>query len=156
MPLHDELAFRRVMLSSPEGLRLISQAMAADAPSRIWPRIVGWALLVILGIVLPFGAIAWGRAQRSASTPAVIEQVWDQGNGRVTVGAFSFTVDGRGYRGQDEDTPTARRGSRTWSRDELVGMQVCFDPEHPGEDFALAPARYRCGNPEVLTSDGGW
>jgi len=130
--------------------------MAHGAPRKVWPRFIGYALLVIVGVVLPFSAIAWGRAQRSASAPAVIEQVWDQGNGRATVGAFSFVVGGQTYRGQDQRTPTARRGSRTWSRDELVGMQVCYDPERPGEDFALAPARYRCGNPEILTSDGGW
>jgi len=129
--------------------------MAAETRVRIWPRIVGYALLGIL-IVLPFAAIAYGRAQRSASAPAVIEQVWDQGNGRVTVGAFSFVVDGHVYRGQDEDTPTAHRGSRTWSPDELVGMQICYDPERHSDDFALAPARYRCGNPEILTTDGGW
>ncbi len=94
---------------------------------------------------------------RAALAPAGGDQAgWEQGNGRVTVGAFSFTVDGHVYMGQDELTPKARRGSRTWSRDELPGMQVCFDPARPGEEFALAPARYRCGNPEILTSDGGW
>jgi len=130
--------------------------MAAEAPRRIWPRVVGYTLLVFVGIVLPFGAIAWGRAQRSASAPAVIEQVWDQGNGRAMVGAFSFTVDGHIYRGEDEESPNAGRGDRTWSPDELAGMQVCYDPDRPGEDFALAPARYRCGNPEIFTTDGGW
>jgi hypothetical protein len=129
--------------------------MAAEEPRKIWLRVIGYALMVIF-IVLAFGAIAWGRAQRSASAPAVIEQVWDQGNGRVTVGFYSFTVAGHVYREQDEDTPTAHRGSRTWSPDELVGMQVCYDPERPGEDFELAPARYRCGNPEIFTTDGGW
>ena len=98
--------------------------MAHGATRKIWPRVI-YALLVIVGIVLPFAAIAWGRAQRSASAPAVIEEVWDQGNGRVTVGAFSFTVDGHVYRGQDEDTPRARRGSRSFGADELVGMHVC-------------------------------
>jgi len=130
--------------------------MAYRAPSKTWPRVIGYALLVIVGIVLPFAAIAWGRAQRSASAPAVIEQVWDQGNGRVTVGAFSFTVSGRVYRGQDEDTSTAHRGSRTWIADELVGMHVCYNPKRPNEDFALTPARYRCGNPQIFTTDGGW
>jgi hypothetical protein len=130
--------------------------MAAEAPRRIWPRVAGYTLLVLVGIVLPFGAVAWGRAHRSASAPAVIEQVWDQGNGRAMVGAFSFTVDGRTYRGEDEESPNARRGDRTWSPDELVGMKVCYDPERPSEDFALAPARYRCGDAEIFTTDGGW
>jgi hypothetical protein len=130
--------------------------MAPESSRRMtWPRVVGYTLLVLL-IVFPFAAIAWGRAQRSASAPAVIDQVWDQGNGRAMVGAFSFTVDGHIYRGQDEDSPTAGRGDRTWSPDELVGMQVCYDPERPGDDFALAQARYRCGNPEIFTTDGGW
>lgn len=87
---------------------------------------------------------------------AVIEEVFPQGNGRSMVGAFSFTVDGQVYRGQDEESPTAGRGDRTWSGDELQGMRVCYDPERPGEDFALAPARYRCGDPEIITTDGGW
>lgn len=97
-----------------------------------------------------------GRAQRSSSAPAVLEQVWRQPNGRVTIGAFSFTVDGHVYRGQDDRTRTPRRGSRTWRPDEIKGMQVCYDPERPGEDFALTPPRYRCGDPDIVTTDGGW
>lgn len=72
------------------------------------------------------------------------------------VGAFSFTVDGQVYRGQDEESPRAGRGDRTWSRDELQGMYVCYEAARPSEHFALAPAQYRCGNPEIFTTDGGW
>jgi hypothetical protein len=93
---------------------------------------------------------------RSASaSPAVLEEVYPQGNGRFTVGAFSFSVDGTVYRGEDAG-PRAHRGNRTWSADELEGMHVCYDPARPGDDFALAPARYRCGDPDFITTDGGW
>src|SRR6187402_784503 len=126
--------------------------MSEDCGFKIWGRRAGYVFLALL-IVAPFVAISWGRAQRSASAPAVIEEVFPQGNGRAMVGTFSFTVDGQVYRDQDEDSPTAGRGDRTWSRDELQGMQVCYDPERPGEDFALAPARYRCGDPDIITTD---
>ncbi len=130
--------------------------MAADGSRiKIWARRAGYAVL-LAALVLPWVLIAQGRAQRSASAPAVLEQVWEQSNGRFTIGAFSFTVDGQVYRGQDEDPGTPTRGSRTWSSDELVGMHVCYDPERPGEEFALAPARYRCGDPDIITTDGGW
>jgi hypothetical protein len=112
--------------------------------------------VIILVVVLPWPAIAWGRAQRSASAPAAIEEVRQQSNGRVTIGMFSFTVGGRVYRDQDVRTTVPGRGDRTWSPSELEGMHVCYDPEHPGEDFALAPARYRCGEPDFITTDGGW
>lgn len=135
--------------------RADSPAAAPDARFKIWGRRIGYAFLVVV-LVLPWAAIAWGRAQRSASAPAVLEQIWPQPNGRVTVGAFSFSVDGQVYRGQDEEQPRPRRGSRTWSPDELEGMQVCYDPARPGEEFALAPARYRCGDPDIITTDGGW
>jgi len=105
-------------------------------------------------IAIPWPLIAWGRAERSASAPAVLEEVFPQGNGRSTVGTFSFSVEGQAYRGEDTG-PIARRGSRTWSRSELEGMHVCYHPARPGEDFALAPARYRCGDPDIITSDGG-
>jgi hypothetical protein len=103
-----------------------SEATGTTSPRfRVWASRVFWGALVLI-IVIPWPAIAWGRAQRSASAPVVVEQVWRQPNGRVTIGAFSFTVDGRSY------------------------------PARPGEDFALAPARYRCGDPDFLTTDGGW
>jgi len=129
--------------------------MPEDSALKVWGRRVGYTLLVLV-VVVPFASISWGRAQRSASAPAVIEEVFPLRNGRVTVGAFSFTVDGQVYRGQDEESARARRGDRVWSRDELEGMHVCYDPERPGEDFALAPARYRCGDAEIFTTDGGW
>jgi hypothetical protein len=122
---------------------------------KTWARWIGYTALGLL-LVLPWVAIALGRAERSASAPAVLEQVWPLSNGRFTIGAFSFTVDGQVYRGQDEEDATPTRGSRTWSEDEIVGMHVCYDPERPGEEFAIAPARYRCGNPEIFTTDGGW
>lgn len=85
---------------------------------KVWGRRAGYAVLVVV-LVLPWAAIAWGRAQRSDSAPAILEQIWRQPNGRVTVGAFSFTVDGEVYRGQDGDQPTPRRavepGARTSS-----------------------------------------
>ena len=121
----------------------------------MWARRVFWALLILFA-VLPWPLISWGRAQRSASAPAVIEDVWPQSNGRVMVRSFSFVVDGRVYRGEDERTPSPRRGSRIWDRDELPGMHVCYDPARPGEEFALTPARYRCGDPDIITTDGGW
>ena len=129
--------------------------MAEESAFKVWGRRAGYTLLA-LAVVFPFAAIAWGRAQRSASAPAVLEEVWPQGNGRAVVGAFSFSVDGHVYRGQDERTRTPHRGSRTWSPDELEGMHVCYDPVRPNGDFALTPARYRCGDPDIITTDGGW
>lgn len=129
--------------------------MAHGSRFRVWGRRAGYAVL-ILAVLMPWPLIAWGRAQRSSSAPALHEEVWLQPNGRVTIGAFSFTVDGHVYRGQDERTRTPRRGSRTWSPDELEGMHVCYDPACPGEDFALTPARYSCGDPDIITTDGGW
>jgi hypothetical protein len=137
------------MARDPEGSELPASRL------KIWGRRAGFALLILVAVI-PWPVIAWGRAQRSSSAPAVLEQIWRQPNGRVTIGAFSFTVDGRVYRGQDERTRTPRRGSRTWRPGEIQGMQVCYDPERPGEDFALAPARYRCGDPDIVTTDGGW
>jgi len=32
----------------------------------------------------------------------------------------------------------------------------CVDPDRPGEDFALTPPHYQCGDPDIITSDGGW
>ena len=134
----------------------------ADAPTavqdswfKIWGRRAGYALLT-LAVLIPWPLIAWGRAQRSSSAPVVLEEVWLQPDGRITIGAFSFTVDGRVYRGQDERTRTPGRGSRTWSPDELEGMHACYDPARPGEDFALTRARYRCGDPDIIATDGGW
>jgi hypothetical protein len=133
-----------------------SEATGTTSPRfRVWASRVFWGAIVLI-IVIPWPAIAWGRAQRSASAPAVVEEVWQQPNGRVTIGAFSFTVDGRSYRGQDERMRTPTRGSRTWGPSEVEGMHVCYNPTRPGEDFALAPARYRCGDPDFLTTDGGW
>ena len=106
--------------------------------------------------VAPWPLISWGRAQRSASAPAILEEVWEQPNGRFTIGTYSFTVDGDVYRDWDTSDPRPRRGERTWSADELKGMHVCYHPERPGEDFALTPARYRCGDPDIITTDGGW
>ncbi len=120
-----------------------------------WGRRAGYALLILVIVVAP-ATISWGRAQRSSSALAVLEEVWSQPNGRVTIGTFSFTVDGQVYRGQDERTRTPRRGSRTWRPNELEGMHVCYDSARPGEDFALTPARYRCGDPDIVTTDGGW
>jgi len=131
-------------------------AAAAQGPRfRIWGRRAFYAVMILVATV-PWPLIAWGRAQRSASAPAVVEEVWQQPNGRVTIGAFSFVVDGHVFRGRDERTRTPRRGSRTWSPSELEGMHVCYDPARPGEEFALAPARYRCGDPDFITTDGGW
>jgi hypothetical protein len=127
---------------------------AADSGLKTWGRRAAYALLVLV-VVVPWPLISYGRAQRSSSAPAVLEQVWSQPNGRVTIGAFSFTANGHLYRGQDERTPTPVRGSRTWSPDDLEGMHVCYDPAQPG-DFALAPARYRCGDPDIISTDGGW
>jgi hypothetical protein len=129
--------------------------MAHGSRFKIWGRRAGYALL-ILAVLVPWSLIAWGRAQRSSSAPAVLGEVWRQSNGRVTIGAFSFSVGGHVYRGQDDRTRTPRRGSRTWSPDELEGMHVCYDPARPGEDFALTPARYRCGDFDFITTDGGW
>jgi hypothetical protein len=138
------------------GARLTPRgAMARDLRFKIWARRAGYALL-ILAVVMPWPLIAWGRAQRSSSAPAVLEEVWPQSNGRFTIGAFSFTVDGQIYRGLDERTRTPHRGSRTWSLDELDGMHVCYKAERPREDFALTPARYHCGDPDIITTDGGW
>lgn len=141
----------------PEWAQARADAPAAvhDSRFKIWGRRAGYALL-ILAVLMPWPLIAWGRAQRSSSAPAVLEEVWLQPNGRVTIGAFSFTVDGHVYRGHYERTRTPRRGSRTWSPDELEGMHVCYDPARSGEDFALTPARYRCGDPDIITTDGGW
>jgi hypothetical protein len=141
----------------PESAQARADAPTAvhDSGFKIWGRRAGYALLT-LAVLMPWPLIAWGRAQRSSSAPAVLEEVWLQPNGRITIGAFSFSVDGRVYRGQDERTRTPRRGSRTWSADELEGMHVCFDSARPGEDFALTPARYRCGDPDFITTDGGW
>jgi hypothetical protein len=127
---------------------------AADSGRKTWGRRAAYALLILVAIV-PWPLISYGRTQRSSSAPAVLEQVWSQPNGRVTIGAFSFTANGHLYRGQDERTRTPVRGSRTWSPDDLEGMHVCYDPAHPDE-FALAPSRYRCGDPGFLSSDGGW
>jgi hypothetical protein len=113
-----------------------------------------WAAMILV-IVLPWPIISAGRSQRSASAPAHLDEVWPQANGRYTIGAFSFSVDGRLYRGRDAD-PRPSRGDRTWSQDELAGMHVCYDPAQPGAEFALAPARYRCGDPDIITTDGGW
>ena len=129
--------------------------MAEESAFKVWGRRAGYILLALL-IVAPFAAISFGRAQRSASAAAVVEEAFPQGNGRSVVGAFSFTVDGQVYRDQDVESPRAARGDRTWSRDELQGMHVCYDPTRPGEDFALAPPRYRCGDPDIITTDGGW
>jgi hypothetical protein len=133
----------------------------ADAPAAVhdswlktWGRRAGYALLT-LAVLLPWPLIAWGRAVRSVSAPAVLEEVWPQGNGRFTVGAFWFSVDGSVYHGEDAGR-RAHRGSRTWSPEELEGMHVCYDPARPDEDFALTPARYRCGDPDIITTDGGW
>ena len=137
-------------------LRLAESPVAVhDSSLKIWGRRVGYTFLT-LAIVMPFAAIAWGRGQRSSSAPAVLEEVWPQGNGRFVVGAFSFTVDGAVYLGEDVRTRTAHRGNRTWSPNELEGMHVCYVAAHPGEDFALTPARYRCGDPDIITTDGGW
>ena len=81
--------------------------MAEESPFKVWGRRAGYALLALL-IVLPFAAISWERSQRSASARAVIEEMFPQGNGRVMVGTFSFTVDGRVYRDQDEDSLEGR------------------------------------------------
>ena len=132
-----------------------SATPARDSRFKIWSRRAGYAL-VTLAILMPWAVIAWGRAQRSSSAPAVLEEVWPQPNARVTIGAFSFSVNGHVYRGQDERRPTPARGSRTWSRDEAQGMHVCYEPARPGEEFALAPARYRCGDADIFTTDGGW
>ncbi len=129
--------------------------MAEDSPFKVWSRRAGYALLFFVALA-PWPLIAWGRAERSSSAPAVLEEVWQQSNDRVTVGAFSFEVDGHVYRGEDELDATPSRGSRTWSPDELEGMHVCYDPTQPGVEFALAPARYRCGDPNIFTTDGGW
>ena len=129
--------------------------MAPNSRFRIWRGRAVWAL-VIMVVVLPWPLIAWGRAVRSASVPAVLAEGWRQSNGRFTIGAFSFVVDGQVYRGQDERTRTPGRGSRTWGSDELEGMHVCYDPNRPGEDFALTPPLYQCGDPDIFTSDGGW
>ena len=129
--------------------------MVQDSRFKIWGRRVLWTLIT-LAVVIPWPLIGWGRAERSSSVQAVLEEVWPQGNGRFTVGAFSFTVDGGVYRGQDSRTRSATRGSRTWSPDELDGMQVCYHPARPGEDFGLTAARYRCGDFDFITTDGGW
>ena len=126
-----------------------------DSWLKIWGRRAGYAVLTLVAL-MPWPLIAWGRAQRSSSAPAALEEVWLQPNGRVTIGAFSFTVDEHAYSGQDERTRTPQRGSRTWGRDELQGMHVCYDPARPGEEFALTPARYHCGDPDIVTTDGGW
>lgn len=47
-------------------------------------------------------------------------------------------------------------GERTWNSEDLEGMHVCYDPDRPGEDFALTPPHYQCGDPDIFTSDGGW
>ena len=114
------------------------------------------AVLVIAFVVLPWPLISWGRAQRSGSAPAVLEVVWQHPGGRYTIGAYSFTVDNHTYRGEDQRTSNVRRGTRTWAAADLSGMHVCYDPSRPGEEFALTPARYRCGDPDIITTDGGW
>jgi hypothetical protein len=129
--------------------------MAEDSQFKVWGRRASWTLVTV-AVFMPFAFISWGRAQRSASAPAVLEEVWSQSNGRVTIGAFSFAVDGHLFRGQDEEARRPSRGSRTWSPGELEGMHVCYHPARPGEDFALTPARYRCGDPDIITTDGGW
>ena len=128
--------------------------MPKDSRFRAWLRWLGYGAMVFF-IVFVFAAISWGRAQRTASAPAVLEEVYRQGNGRFTVGAYSFSVDGRTYRDEDAG-PTATRGERTWSSDDLEGMHVCYDPDRPDEDFALTPPNYQCGDPDIITSDGGW
>lgn len=117
-------------------------------------RWVFWTIMVVIAVA-PWPYIAWGRATRSASAPAVLEEVFAQGSDRFSVGAYSFAVDGRVYRDEDAGA-SVRRGERTWSRGDLAGMHVCYDPERPGEDFALTPPHYRCGDPNIFTSDGGW
>ena len=112
-------------------------------------------LAAILVVVVP-ASISSDRAKRSASAPAVLEQVWVQSNGRAVIGRFSFAVDGVTYRGRDVDQPYPTKGDRTWSTSETIGMHVCYDPARPGEEFALTPARYRCGDPDIITTDGGW
>ncbi len=131
--------------------------MTCDRTSafRRWGRVVV-GVLVIAFVVLPWPLISWGRAQRSGSAPAVLEVVWQHPGGRNTIGAYSFTVDNHTYRGEDQRTSNLRRGVRTWTADDLLGMHVCYDPTRPGEEFALAPARYRCGDPDIITTDGGW
>ena len=128
--------------------------MAETSWLTTWARRIGYAVMGVIAVA-PWPLIAWGRAERSASAPAVLEELFPQGNGRFTIGAYSFSVDGRTYR-DDDAGPTARRGERTWSRDDLDGMHVCYDPDRPGEDFALSPPHYRCGDPNIFTSDGGW
>lgn len=128
--------------------------MPKDWRFRAWLRWLGYGAMVFF-IVFVFAAISWGRGQRTASAPAVLEEVYRQGNGRFTVGAYSFSVDGRSYRDEDAG-PTATRGERTWNSDDLEGMHVCYDPDRPGEDFALTPPHYQCGDPDIFTSDGGW
>ncbi len=129
-------------------------AMAHDSRLKKWGVVAFWSIGILI-IVLPWPLIAWERAQRSASAPAVLVEVWPQRSGNFTVGEFSFTVDDEVYRDEDAG-PTLTRGERDWTSDELEGMHVCYDPERPGEDFALAPPQYRCGDPNILTSDGGW
>jgi hypothetical protein len=129
-------------------------AMADHPRWKVWGRWIGYALLALIAVA-PWPLIAWGRAERSASAPAVLEDVYRQGNGRFTIGAYSFSVDGRTYRDQDAG-PRAGRGERTWGSDDLAGMHVCYHPDRPGEDFALTPPHYQCGDPDIITSDGGW
>ena len=125
------------------------------ATLRRWGRRVV-AVLLIAVVVLPWPLISWGRAQRSGSAPAVLEVVWQHPGGRYTIGAYSFMVDDHVYRGQDQRTSNLSRGVRTWTADDLPGMHVCYDPTRPGEEFALTPPRYRCGDPDIITTDGGW
>jgi hypothetical protein len=122
---------------------------------KTWGRRAFLAALLVFA-ELPWPVISWGRIQRSASAAAVLEIVWQHQGGRFTVGAYSFEVGNQVFHGEDERTPTLRRGTRTWSRDELVGMHVCYEPARPGVEFALTPARYRCGDPDIITTDGGW
>jgi hypothetical protein len=128
--------------------------MADRAGPKPWGRWIFYTVMVVLAVA-PWPYIAWGRATRSASAPAVLEEVFEHRNGRYTVGAYSFSVDGRSYRDEDAG-PTAGRGERTWSREDLDRLHVCYDPERPGEDFALTPPHYRCGDANIFTSDGGW
>jgi hypothetical protein len=120
-----------------------------------WASRVGYTVLILIGI-LPWPIIALGRAERSASAPAVLDDVREYADGRFIVRAYSFTVDGHEHHGLDVRGTRPRRGDRTWTADELEGMHVCYDPDRPGEEHALAPARYRCGDAEIFTTDGGW
>ncbi len=125
---------------------------------RAWTFLASERPYILMGLLLclvPFWAISGDRAQRSASAPAVLEQVRHLSNGRAFVGDFSFSVDGVTYRGQDVRGPNLGKG-RTWDATEIATMHVCYDPARPGTEFALTPGHYRCGDPDFWTTDGGW